>query len=151
MNTCMFTGRIVRDIETKYTTGENAMAIARFSLAVPRKFKREGDPDADFLNFVAFGKNAENIQKYFRKGKPIVIERSHVQTGSYTNKEGAKVYTTDFIVDEWNFVDKDNDNATEGNSGRSSGNRPTSNNRQRNTSSFMNIPDNVGDDETLPF
>lgn len=139
MNNCTFTGRMVRDIDVKYTAGENAMAIARFSIAVPRKFKRDGEPEADFPNLVAFGKNAENIGKYFHKGKPIVIARSHVQTGSYTNKDGVKVYTTDFIVDEWDFVEKDSDNV--GNGGAA---KPTT-----TDTSFMNIPDGI--EEELPF
>ena len=112
MNNCVFTGRLTREPDVKYTTGEKATAICRFTIAVDRKFKREGEPTADFLNMVAFGKHAENIGKYFHKGKPIVIEKSHVQTGSYTNKEGIKVYTTDFMVDEWGFVEKDSDNTT---------------------------------------
>ena len=102
MNRHIAMGRLVADPETRYSqNGE--MAICRFRLAVARRFKKQGEPDADFLNMVAFGKNAENIQKYFSKGSLILAE-SHVQTGSYKNKDGRTVYTTDFIVDSWEFA-----------------------------------------------
>jgi len=152
MNNCQFTGRLVRDPETRYTAGENSMAICRFTLAVDRKFKRDGDASADYPSFTAFNKNAENIQKYFCKGKPIIIEKSHVQTGSYVNKDGVKVYTTDFVVDEWDFVPSDNtQNAEQINKTTTYKNATpsrTSSASKRNDS-FMNVP--VDMDEELPF
>ena len=108
MNKVIIIGRFTRDPEIKYTTGENATATARFSLAVNRRFKnKEGNYDADFINCVAFGKTAEFIEKYFTKGMAIGII-GRIQTGSYTNKEGQKVYTTDVVVEETEFVESKN-------------------------------------------
>ena len=119
MNKVIIIGRFTRDPEIKYTTGENATATARFSLAVNRRFKnKEGNYDADFINCVAFGKTAEFIEKYFTKGMAIGIT-GRIQTGSYTNKEGQKVYTTDVVVEETEFVESKN----KGTSGSVSENR----------------------------
>ena len=108
MNKVIIIGRLTRDPEIKYTTGENATATARFSLALNRRFKnKEGNYDADFINCVAFGKTAEFIEKYFTKGMAIGIT-GRIQTGSYTNKEGQKVYTTDVVVEETEFVESKN-------------------------------------------
>ena len=108
MNKVIIIGRFTRDPEIKYTTGENATATARFSLAVNRRFKnKEGNYDADFINCVAFGKTAEFIEKYFTKGMAIGIT-GRIQTGNYTNKEGQKVYTTDVVVEETEFVESKN-------------------------------------------
>ena len=108
MNKVIIIGRFTRDPEIKYTTGENATATARFSLAVNRRFKnKEGNYDADFINCVAFGKTAEFIEKYFTKGMAIGIT-GRIQTVSYTNKEGKKVYTTDVVVEETEFVESKN-------------------------------------------
>ena len=108
MNKVVIIGRFTRDPEIKYSTGENATATARFSLAVNRRFKnKEGNYDADFINCVAFGKTAEFIEKYFTKGMAIGIT-GRIQTGSYTNKEGQKVYTTDVVVEETEFVESKN-------------------------------------------
>ena len=108
MNKVIIIGRFTRDPEIKYSTGENATATARFSLAVNRRFKnKEGNYDADFINCVAFGKTAEFIEKYFTKGMAIGIT-GRIQTGSYTNKEGQKVYTTDVGVEETEFVESKN-------------------------------------------
>jgi len=104
MNKVILVGRLVRDPETRYTTGENATCITRFSVAVDRRFKREGESNADFPNCVAFGKTGEFIEKYFKKGSRIGVV-GRIQTGSYTNKDGAKVYTTDVVVDEAEFVE----------------------------------------------
>ena len=132
MNKVMLLGRITRDPEIRYSNGENANANCRFSVAVNRKFKNaEGQYDADFINCVAFGKTAEFVGKFFKKGDPICLD-GNIRTGSYTNKEGVKVYTTDVFVDSAEFVP-----AKKGETG--SGSRP-------DPSSFMN----VGDDE-LPF
>jgi single-strand DNA-binding protein len=104
MNKVILIGRLTRDPETRYTQGENPRAISRHSLAVNRKFKREGQPDADFINCVAFGKNGEFAEKYLKKGMQIAIVGS-IQTGSYTDKDGNKRYTTDIVVDEYNFTE----------------------------------------------
>lgn len=135
MNKVELVGNLTRDPEVKYSTGENATAIARFSIAVGRRFKREGDAEADFINCVAFGKTAEFIEKYFSKGSPIGIS-GRIQTGSYTNRDGNKVYTTDVIVEETEFVGKKSDNVR----------------AQKTTTDsdgFMDIPTGIEDE--LPF
>ena len=137
MNKVIIIGRFTRDPEIKYTTGENATATARFSLAVNRRFKnKEGNYDADFINCVAFGKTAEFIEKYFTKGMAIGIT-GRIQTGSYTNKEGQKVYTTDVVVEETEFVE--------------SKNKGTSDNvPNNNTNSNSDFEETASDDE-MPF
>ena len=137
MNKVIIIGRFTRDPEIKYTTGENATATARFSLAVNRRFKNnEGNYDADFINCVAFGKTAEFIEKYFTKGMAIGIT-GRIQTGSYTNKEGQKVYTTDVVVEETEFVE--------------SKNKGTSDNvPNNNANSNSDFEETVSDDE-MPF
>ena len=113
MKKVIIVGRLTRDPEIKYSTGENATAIARFSLAVNRKFKNdEGNYDADFINCIAFRKTAEFIEKYFSKGMAMGIA-GRIQTGSYTNKEGQKVYTTDVVVEETEFVESKNKTTSE--------------------------------------
>ena len=137
MNKVIIIGRFTRDPEIKYTTGENATATARFSLAVNRRFKnKEGNYDADFINCVAFGKTAEFIEKYFTKGMAIGIT-GRIQTGSYTNKEGQKVYTTDVVVEETEFVESKNKGTSD--------NVP--NNNANSNSDFV---ETVSDDE-MPF
>lgn len=140
MNKTILTGRLVRDPEVRYMQGESAMAIARYSLAVPRKFKRENEPDCDFINCVAFGKNGEFAEKYLRKGIKIAVV-GRIQTGSYTDKEGRKVYTTDIIVEEQEFCESKN--ASQQNESRP---QPMT---QTDSDGFMNIPDGI--DEELPF
>lgn len=142
MNKFIGIGRLTRDPEVRYTTGDNSTAIARFTIAVDRKFKKQGDEQtADFLPCVAFGKTAEFVEKYFKQGNKIVVS-GRVQTGSYTNKEGIKVYTTDIAVEEVEFAESKHSD---------SGNQQTS--RPAPSSStgdgFMNIPDGI--DEELPF
>ena len=100
MNVCTFLGRLTRDVELRYA-GETP--VANFGIAVNRRFKKDGQPEADFPRLVAFGKNAENIAKFFKKGSEIVVT-GHLQTGSYEDKDGKKVYTTDIIVDQWSFT-----------------------------------------------
>lgn len=142
MNKCELVGRLTRDPEVRYSQGENASCIARFSIAVNRRFKNaEGNYEADFINCVAFGKSGEFIEKYFKKGMAIGIT-GRIQTGSYTNKDGVKVYTTDVVVEESEFVE----------SKGSGGNNSSTNNTTQpteNQAGFMNIPDGV--DEELPF
>lgn len=105
MNKAFLMGRLTKDPEVRYSQGENSMAIARFTVAIDRKGK---DAGADFISCVSFGKPADLIEKYFKKGNRICIA-GHIQTGSYTNKDGAKVYTTDVVVDELDFVDSKSD------------------------------------------
>jgi single-strand DNA-binding protein len=115
MNKVVLIGRLTRDPETRVAQGGNQTAISRYSLAVNRSYKREGEPDADFINCVAFGKRAEFVQKYLKKGTQIAIS-GRIQTGSYDDKDGKKVYTTDIIVDEHYFCGSGNGSAGQNNS-----------------------------------
>lgn len=143
MNKVQLVGRLTRDPEIRYSQGENATATARFSVAVNRRFKNaEGNYDADFINCVAFGKSAEFVEKYFKKGMAIGLT-GRIQTGSYTNKDGQKVYTTDVVVEETEFVESKGASST----GNSNVSRPTPN--ATSNDGFMDIPDDG--DEELPF
>lgn len=102
MNTVVLMGRLTRDPEIRYS--QTGTAVARFNLAVNRRYSKDGEPGADFINCIAFGKSAEFAEKYFRKGLKIVI-RGRIQTGSYTNQNGATVYTTDVVIEEQNFAE----------------------------------------------
>ena len=105
MNKVILMGRLTRDPEVRYSQGDNASAVARYTLAVDRRFKREGDGQtADFINCVAFGRSAEFAERYLRQGTKIAIT-GRIQTGSYTNRDGAKVYTTDIVVEEQEFAE----------------------------------------------
>lgn len=143
MNKVILMGRLTRDPEIRYAQNENGTAVARYSLAVDRRFKRDGEQDADFIGCVAFGKAAEFAEKYFRKGIKILIT-GRIQTGSYTNKDGQKVYTTDVVVDEQEFAESKA--ASEGDGGGYSGSRS---NNSSSGDGFINVPD--GTDEDLPF
>lgn len=103
MNKVILMGRLTREPEVRYSQGAEPMAIARYSLAVNRRFKRDGEPDADFFNIVAFGKNGEFAEKFFQKGQQVVVV-GHLQTGSY-EKDGVKRYTTDIIAEEQHFAE----------------------------------------------
>ncbi len=143
MNKVILMGRLTRDPEVRYSQGDNAMAIARYSLAVDRRFKRDGDEQtADFINCVAFGKSGEFAEKYLHKGTKIAVV-GRIQTGSFTNKDGQKVYTTDVVVEEQEFAESKNSG-----NGTGSSNTP-SNNNASSSDGFMNIPDGI--DEELPF
>ena len=108
MNKVILMGRLTRDPEVRYSQGDNAMAIARYSLAVDRRFNRNNEErTADFINCVAFGKAGEFAEKYFRKGTKVAVT-GRIQTGSYTNKDGVKVYTTDIVVEEQEFAESKN-------------------------------------------
>ena len=134
-------GRLVADPEIRYSQGAESTCIARYRLAVDRKYKKDGEQTADFINCVAFGKNGEFAEKYLHKGtKVIVIGR--IQTGSYTNKDGHKVYTTDVMVEEQEFAESKNASAANNDSAPS--NKP-----KTDSDGFMNIPDGI--DEALPF
>lgn len=104
MNSVILMGRLTRDPEIRYSATETQTAIARYTLAVNRRFTRDGEQKADFINCVSFGKSAEFAEKYFHKGLKIVI-RGRIQTGSYTNRDGATVYTTDVVIEEQNFAE----------------------------------------------
>ncbi|MGN0342230.1 MAG: single-stranded DNA-binding protein [Roseburia sp.] len=144
MNKVILMGRLTRDPEVRYSSGDNQMAIARYSLAVDRRGRRDGDgPTADFINCVAFGKAAEFAEKYFHKGIKIAIT-GRIQTGSYTNKDGQKVYTTDVVVEEQEFAESKA--ASSENAGFVPADRPSPSSAG---DGFMNIPDGI--DEELPF
>lgn len=138
MNKVVLMGRLTKDPEVRYSQGNNPMAIARYTLAVERKFKRDGEANADFINCIAFGKNGEFAEKYLHKGIKIAVV-GRIQTGSYTNKDGVKVYTTDVVVEEHEFVESKNANQ---------GERPQPAPRT-DLDGFMSIPDGI--DEELPF
>lgn len=137
MNSVQLTGRLTRDPEVRYTDGGST--IARFTLAVNRRFKSESGPDADFISCVAFGKTAEFIEKYFSKGRKMDLN-GRIQTGSYTNKDGQKVYTTDIVVENVEFGESKN---VQGNNSNSSYDSIGVDD------GFMNIPEGI--DEELPF
>ena len=143
MNRVILMGRLTRDPEVRYSSGEKSMAIARYTLAVDRGFKRGGDSNeqaADFIPCIAFDKAGEFAEKYFRQGMRVLIS-GRIQTGSYTNKEGQKVYTTEVIIDTKEFADS---------KGESTGGRSKKQEANADADGFMNIPDGV-DDEGLPF
>lgn len=134
-------GRLTRDPDVRYSQGENATAVARFTLAVDRRFKRDGDATADFINCVSFGKAAEFAEKYLRQGAKIAVT-GRIQTGSHTNKDGVKVYTTDVVVEEQEFAES---KAASAQNNESSNNIPSIDAGD----GFMNIPDGI--DEQIPF
>ena len=149
MNKILLMGRLTRDPEVRYTQGESATSVARYTLAVDRRFKREGEQTADFINCVTFGKGAEFAEKYLRQGTKILIV-GRIQTGSYTNRDGVKVYTTDLVVEEQEFAESKS--ASEENQSRyqASPVPPAPQEPSVDTGDgFMNIPDGI--DEELPF
>ena len=140
MNSVVLMGRLTRDPEIRYKAGENAMAIARYSLAVDRRFNRDNsDQTADFISCVVFAKGAEFAEKYLKKGMRIVV-RGRIQTGSYVNKDGQKVYTTDVVVEEQEFAE------SKGSSGDTVSKAPAT---KTQDNSWMNVPD--GYDSQMPF
>ena len=145
MNKVILMGRLTRDPEIRYSQGERSTAVARYSLAVNRTFKRDGDPDADFINCVAFGRQAEFAEKYLRKGTKIALT-GRIQTGSYTNRDGQKVYTTDVVVEEQEFAESKAASAEHA-ANFAPADRPSPSNAV--SDGFMNIPDGI--DEELPF
>ena len=136
MNKVIIIGRVVRDAEIRYSQGASSNCIARYTLAVDRKFKQEGQPTADFIKCIAFGKLGEFAEKYLHKGIKIAVT-GRIQTGSYKNKDGNTVYTTDVVVEEQEFC--------ESKSQSNSQLQPA----PSNDNSWMNIPDGVED--SLPF
>ena len=144
MNKVILMGRLTRDPEVRYGAGENSTAVARYTIAVDRRFKRGGEQSADFIGCVASGRNAEFAEKYLRQGTKIVLT-GRIQTGSYTNRDGQKVYTTDIVVEEQEFAESKA--ATAGNGGQ--GNYSRSSSAPSDANGFMNIPDGI--DDELPF
>ena len=147
MNKVIMMGRLTRDPEVRYSQGANATAIARFSLAVDRRWKREGEPDADFFNCTVFGRQADFVEKYLRQGTKVVVT-GRIQNDNYTNKDGQKVYSVQIIVEEIEFAESKN--AASGNGGAAAsqaGVRPSPS--QASGDGFMSIPD--GAEEELPF
>lgn len=138
-------GRLTRDPDVRYTTGATQMCVAKYTLAVDRRFKRDGDDSADFINCVAFGKIGEFAEKYFRKGTKITVS-GRIQTGSYTNNNGQKIYTTDVIVEEQEFAESKNQNSGEY---QNQNTQPAPPPMPTNPDGWMNIPDGI--DESLPF
>ena len=143
MNKVILMGRLTRDPEVRYGTGENSTVVARYTIAVDRRFKRDGEQNADFIGCVAFGRNAEFAEKYLRQGTKIVLT-GRIQTGSYTNRDGQKVYTTDIVVEEQEFAES---KSAAGNGDQGNYIRPSSS--ASDVDGFMNIPDGI--DDRLPF
>ena len=148
MNKVILMGRLTRDPEVRYSQGANSLAIARYTLAVDRRFRREGEATADFINCVAFGKQAEFSERYLRQGVKIAVT-GRIQTGSYTNRDGQKVYTTDVVVEEQEFAEsKGSADVNRGNGGFQAA-APAPTPAFDAGDGFMNIPDGI--DEELPF
>lgn len=145
MNKVILMGRLTRDPDVRYTTGENPLAIAGYTLAVDRRFHKDGEATADFISCVVFGRAAEFAEKYFRQGLKITIS-GRIQTGSYTNREGRKVYTTEIVVEEQEFAEsKSGDNGAAYYPPKQT--PPTA--PADSADGFMNIPDGI--EEELPF
>lgn len=138
-------GRLTRDPEVRYSQGENALAIARFSIAVDRRFKRAGEADTDFFNCTAFGKQAEFVERYLHKGTKIVT-CGRIQNDNYTNKDGQMVYSVRVMVDEIEFAESKNSAANNDGGYSGGGFKPEPSGAG---DGFMNIPDGI--DEELPF
>ena len=154
MNKVILMGRLTRDPDISYTTSNgNQMAIARYTLAVDRRFKRDGEQTADFIRCVTFGKNGEFAEKYLKQGIKIVVE-GRIQTGSYQDKEGRTVYTTDVVVENQEFAESKAASERNINNSMPMPDEPASANVTGNVPSsndgFMNIPDNI-DNSELPF
>ena len=153
MNKVILMGRLTRDPEVRYSAGNNSMAVARYTLAVDRRFRRDGENNADFIGCVAFGKSAEFAEKYLRQGTKIIVT-GRIQTGSYTNRDGQKVYTTEVVVEDQEFAES---KAAASVSGMMRQSAPSpmaaspmpSPAQASSADGFMNIPDGI--DEELPF
>ncbi len=139
MNKVILIGRLTKDPDIRYSTNDQAMAIARYNLAVDRRRQKDKEPQADFPSCVAFGKPAEFAEKYLKKGTKICVT-GRIQTGSYTNKDGQKVYTTDIVVEEQEFVESKKSSESA---------EPDEASAESAADGFMSIPD--GADEELPF
>ena len=152
MNKVILMGRLTRDPDIRYSAGENSTAVARYTLAVDRRFRRDGEQTADFISCVAFGRSAEFAEKYFHQGIRIVVS-GRIQTGSYTNRDGVKVYTTDVVVEEQEFAESKSASAENSAGFNTSYRQPVASApadpAPASADGFMNIPDGI--DEELPF
>lgn len=144
MNKVILVGRLTRDPEIRYSQNGDQMAIARYTLAVDRRFNRNGDQTADFIGCIAFGKSAEFAEKYLKQGTKIAVT-GRIQTGSYTNKDGNKVYTTDVVIEEQEFCESKNAN----NSNSEQSSTANVNNQPSPGNDFMSIPEGIEDDLPL--
>ena len=142
MNKVILIGRLTRDPDVRYTQGATPTAVSSFSIAVDRRFKRDGEPDADFFNCTAFGKQAEFVERYFKKGMKVVVV-GRIQNDNYTNREGQKVFSTRVMVDELEFAE------SKAAAGEGTNGRPSAAPATVDGDGFMNIPDGI--DEELPF
>lgn len=145
MNKVTLMGNLTRDPDVRYSQGEKSTCVARYTLGIRRRFHRDGDPDSDFINCVAFGKQGEFAEKYLKKGMKIAI-CGRIQTGSYTDKDGIKRYTTDVVVEEHYFVESKN--ANNGNASNSQS-APQNNQPAASNDGFMSIPEGI--EEEFPF
>lgn len=157
MNKVVLLGRLTRDPDVRYSQGAQPTCVARYTLAVNRRYKKEGEADADFISCVAFGKNGEFVEKYLRQGTKIVVA-GRIQTGSYTNRDGVKVYTTDVVVEEHDFAESKAANESHAGAGYQATPAPVPSHdpepqyKQQSfvgADGFMSIPE--GYDEELPF
>ena len=139
MNKVILLGNLTRDPEIRYSQGDNSLAIARFSLAVNRRFSKDGEKEADFFNCTAFGRQAEFVEKYFKQGSRMMLA-GRLQNDNYTNKNGEKVYTVQVIVEEVEFAEKKNSSG--GSAGKGAADLGTGDD-------FMSIPDGI--ENGLPF
>ena len=155
MNKVILMGNLTREPEIRYSAGDNSMAIARFSIAVNRRFKRQNDQaDADFFNCTAFGKTGEFVEKYLHQGSKVLV-MGRIQNDNYTNRDGQKVYSVQVIVEEIEFAESraaasSNQGSRPGSSYQAPAGRPTPAQASPVGDDFMNIPESV-DDEELPF
>lgn len=152
MNKVILMGRLTRDPDIRYSQGENSTAVARFTVAVDRRFKRDGDQGADFISCVAFGKTAEFFEKYVKQGTKLCLE-GRIQTGSYTNKDGQKVYTTDVVVENVEFAESKSASSGVTASAPQAAPQPAQASAPPSEAAgqgFMNIADGL-EDEGLPF
>lgn len=148
MNKVILMGRLTRDPEVRYSQGENSLAIARFSLAVDRRFKRQGETETDFFNCTAFGKQAEFVERYLKQGTKMLIT-GRIQNDNYTNKEGQKVYSVQIIVDEMEFAESKSAAQSSPSNFNQGGYQPSAQEPSQPADGFMNIP--TGLEDELPF
>lgn len=140
MNTVVLMGRLTKDPDIRVTQGDNPTTVARYILAVNRRYRKEGEQSADFITMVSFGKTAEFIEKYVHKGTKLCV-RGRIQTGSYTNKDNVKVYTTDVVGEEVEFAEsKKSQESTQGEAPQE---------EKPDDDGFINVPDGI--DSELPF
>lgn len=145
MNKVILLGRLARDPETRYGGANDSMAVCRYTLAVDKKFKKDGEATADFINCISFGKSAEFAEKYFTKGLRVAVS-GRIQTGSYTNRDGQKIYTTDVVVEEHEIAQSRSEASNQQESNRQPEISPYGEDKDNG---FMNIPDGI--DDELPF